>query len=125
MASGSDFGPPPPQPTSTARATTHKVRLCTGRGVCQPPPVLPLKDNIPTRRQPIVTIAIIVICAFVYFFLQKGGISGPNDNSVVKFAAIPYEITHPGKHCGLTNGGTVEPGPTAICSASAASPPSR
>ena len=69
--------------------------------------MLPLKDNIPTRHPPIVTIAIIVICAFVYFFLQKGGISGPNDNSVVKFAAIPYEITHPGKHCGLVQAGQV------------------
>jgi membrane associated rhomboid family serine protease len=65
--------------------------------------VLPLKDNIPTRRKPILTIAIIVICVFVYFFVQKGGISGPSDNSVVKYAAIPYEITHPGKHCALVD----------------------
>jgi membrane associated rhomboid family serine protease len=69
--------------------------------------VLPLKDNIPTRRPPILTIAIIVACVFVYFFLQKGGINGPSDQSVVKYAAIPYEITHPGKECGLTTGGTV------------------
>jgi membrane associated rhomboid family serine protease len=63
--------------------------------------VLPLKDNIPTRRFPVVTVAIIVICAIVYFLLQKGGISGPTDHSVVKYGAIPYEITHPGKHCDL------------------------
>jgi membrane associated rhomboid family serine protease len=69
--------------------------------------VLPLKDNIPTRRTPIVTIAIIAICVFVYFFLQKGGISGPNDGSVVKYGAIPYEITHPGDHCGITQTGAV------------------
>jgi membrane associated rhomboid family serine protease len=69
--------------------------------------VLPLRDNIPTRRTPIVTIAIIAICVLVYFFLQKGGISGPNDGEVVKYAAIPYEITHPGKHCGLTVTGNV------------------
>jgi membrane associated rhomboid family serine protease len=76
--------------------------------------VLPLKDNIPTRRPPILTIAIIAICVFVYFFLQKGGINGPSDQSVVKYAAIPYEITHPGKECGLTSNGAVacegEPG---------------
>jgi membrane associated rhomboid family serine protease len=76
--------------------------------------VLPLKDNIPTRRPPILTIAIIAICVFVYFFLQKGGINGPSDQSVVKYAAIPYEITHPGKECGLTPTGAVacegEPG---------------
>jgi membrane associated rhomboid family serine protease len=69
--------------------------------------VLPLKDNIPTRRPAIVTIAIIAICVFVYFFLQKGGLNGPSDQSVVKYAAIPYEITHPGKECGLTTAGTV------------------
>ena len=66
--------------------------------------MLPLKDNIPTRRFPILTVAIIAICAFVYFILQKGGISGPTDASVVKFGAIPYEITHWGKHCELAQG---------------------
>jgi membrane associated rhomboid family serine protease len=63
--------------------------------------VLPLKDNIPTRRFPVLTVAIIVICCVVYFGLQRGGIHGPSDQSVVKYAAIPYEITHPGDHCGL------------------------
>src|SRR4051812_13459594 len=57
---------------------------------------------------------LIGICVFVYFFLQRGGISGPSDNSVVKFAAIPYEITHPGKECALVQNGAVacqgEPG---------------
>jgi rhomboid family protein len=69
--------------------------------------VLPLKDNIPTRRPAVVTIAIIAACCFVYFFLQKGGISGPSDQSTVKFALIPYELTHPGKHCDLVSGGAV------------------
>jgi membrane associated rhomboid family serine protease len=69
--------------------------------------VLPLKDNIPTRRPPIITIAIIIACVFVYFFLQKGGINGPSDTSVVKYAAIPYEITHPGKECALVETGQV------------------
>jgi membrane associated rhomboid family serine protease len=63
--------------------------------------VLPLKDNIPTRNTPFVTIALILACVFVYFVLQHGGISGPTDASVVKYAAIPYEITHPGKECGI------------------------
>jgi membrane associated rhomboid family serine protease len=65
--------------------------------------VLPLKDNIPTRRFPVLTVAIIVICCVVYVGLQKGGISGPDNTNVVKYAAIPYEITHPGKHCGLVS----------------------
>jgi membrane associated rhomboid family serine protease len=67
--------------------------------------VLPLKDNIPTRRFPIVTVAIIVICTVVYFGFQRGGFSGPPDPSVVKYAAIPYEITHPGKHCDFVPAG--------------------
>jgi membrane associated rhomboid family serine protease len=62
----------------------------------------------------VITIAIIATCVFVYFFLQKGGLKGPSDTSVVKYAAIPYEITHPGKECGLVQNGVVacqgEPG---------------
>ena len=63
--------------------------------------MIPLRDNIPTRRFPILTVALIAICVFVYFFLQHGGLNGPSEESVVKYGAIPYEITHPGKHCGL------------------------
>jgi membrane associated rhomboid family serine protease len=69
--------------------------------------VLPLKDNIPTRRFPIVTVAIIVICCVVYFGLQHGGIHGPSDKSVVKYALIPYEVTHPGDHCALIQAGAI------------------
>jgi membrane associated rhomboid family serine protease len=62
--------------------------------------VFPLKDNIPTDRTAFVTIALIVINALVYFVLQKGGIlSGPPDQGVVHYGAIPYELTHPGKEC--------------------------
>jgi len=69
--------------------------------------LIPLKDNIPTRQFPVLTVAIIVICCVVYFGLQRGGINGPDDASVVKYAAIPYEITHPGKECGLVQSGEV------------------
>jgi membrane associated rhomboid family serine protease len=62
--------------------------------------VIPLKDNIPTERTPIVAIALIVINVFVYFVLQKGGIlHGPADEVVIHYGAIPYEITHLGKEC--------------------------
>ena len=68
--------------------------------------MFPIKDNIPTERTAIVTIALIVINTVVYFVFQKGGIfHGPTDTSVVKWGAIPYEITHPGKECALANGG--------------------
>jgi membrane associated rhomboid family serine protease len=73
--------------------------------------VFPLKDNIPTDRFPIVTVAIIVICVAVFIWQQPSGFSTVNDKKVVEYGAIPYEITHPGKHCGLgeavTGGGTL------------------
>jgi hypothetical protein len=34
--------------------------------------VFPLKDNIPTDRLPVVTIALIVANVVVYFLLQEG-----------------------------------------------------
>jgi membrane associated rhomboid family serine protease len=44
----------------------------------------------------------------VYFLLQKGGIfSGPNDHSVVRWGAIPYEFSHLGKECGESLGQVV------------------
>ncbi|HUR87001.1 MAG TPA: rhomboid family intramembrane serine protease [Solirubrobacteraceae bacterium] len=64
--------------------------------------MFPLKDNIPTERTAVVTIALIVINVIVYFFLQKGGIlSGPDDQIVVDWGAIPYEITHLGDECAI------------------------
>ena len=65
--------------------------------------MFPLKDNIPTDRLAIVTIALIVINVIVYFVLQKGGIfSGPDDGIVVDYGAIPYEFTHPGDQCDIS-----------------------
>jgi rhomboid family protein len=67
--------------------------------------MIPIKDNIPTDRLPIVTIVLIAANVIVYFALQKhvGGIfSGPTDQNTVRWGAIPYEFTHWGKHCGLT-----------------------
>jgi membrane associated rhomboid family serine protease len=70
--------------------------------------VFPLKDNIPTDRTAIVTIALIVINVIVYFVLQKGGIfSGPDDAIVVDWGAIPYEFSHPGNDCGVTEAGRI------------------
>jgi membrane associated rhomboid family serine protease len=70
--------------------------------------VFPIKDNIPTERTPWVTIAFIAINVLVYFILQKGGIfSGPADPGVVHYGAIPYELTHLGKHCDISSLGTI------------------
>jgi rhomboid family protein len=68
--------------------------------------LLPLKDNIPTDRLPIVTILLIAANVIVYFFLQKhtGGVfSGPEDVNTTRWGAIPYEFTHWGDHCILSD----------------------
>jgi membrane associated rhomboid family serine protease len=65
--------------------------------------LLPLKDNIPTRTFPIVTVVIIILNVLVYFGFEQGGIGDVGDQKVVAhYSAIPYEITHPGKLCGLS-----------------------
>jgi membrane associated rhomboid family serine protease len=70
--------------------------------------LFPLKDNIPTRRFAFLTAAIIVINVAVYFVFQNGGWSLPEDDTkTVEYGAIPYEITHPGDHCGIDQTGQV------------------
>jgi membrane associated rhomboid family serine protease len=70
--------------------------------------LFPLKDNIPTRRFAFLTVAIIVINVAVYFVFQNGGWSLPEDDTkTVEYGAIPYEITHPGDHCGIDQTGQV------------------
>jgi membrane associated rhomboid family serine protease len=66
--------------------------------------LLPIKDDIPTRRFPIVTVLIIAINLVVFFGFQVTNVSlsgATLDQEVVtKYAAVPYEITHPGDQCG-------------------------
>jgi membrane associated rhomboid family serine protease len=57
-----------------------------------------------------VTIALIVINVFVYFFLQpKSGIDFSGNSlqqgALFHYGAIPYELTHPGQHCELIQQG--------------------
>ena len=61
--------------------------------------MIPLKDNIPTRRFPVLTVAIIVINVVVYFLFQEGKFSTVDEEFVVDYGVIPYELTHPGDHC--------------------------
>jgi membrane associated rhomboid family serine protease len=81
--------------------------------------MFPLKDNIPTDRFPVVTVALIVINVMVFLFWQQPtGLAGVSDEKVVRYGAIPYEITHPGKHCELvtvTDPATGQPAKTAAC----------
>ena len=70
--------------------------------------MLPIKDDIPTRRFPVLTVAIIAINVFVFFGLQVENVSLDGaqlkDAVVVEYAAIPYEITNPGEQCSIERG---------------------
>ena len=60
--------------------------------------MFPLKDNIPTERFPVVTVALIVANVIVYFFLQDGVLGLPDggavgDWPVSTYAYIPCTIT--------------------------------
>jgi membrane associated rhomboid family serine protease len=68
--------------------------------------VFPLKDDIPTRRTPAVTIALIIANVVIFFLsIRTGGSiwSGPDAQTVVEYGVIPYEITHPGDQCELVD----------------------
>jgi membrane associated rhomboid family serine protease len=68
--------------------------------------MFPIKDNIPTDRFPLVTVALIVANVVVYLLaIRHGGslISGPDTQEIVKYGATPYALTHSGVHCGLVS----------------------
>src|SRR2546422_447979 len=81
--------------------------------------MFPLKDNIPNERFPFVTVAPIAIHVIAYLLsIRHGGsfFGGPTDSSAVHYGAIPYELTHPGKHCDLVSVQTLEgSGATVAC----------
>ncbi len=68
--------------------------------------MIPLKDDIPTRRTPVLTLVIIAICVAVYFLFERGlwDLGTTGNERVLEFGAIPYEITNPGKECGEVEG---------------------
>ena len=59
--------------------------------------MFPLKDNIPTDRFPVVTVALIVANAIVYFLLQDGGweitSNATGDWPVGEYALVPCDVT--------------------------------
>ena len=62
--------------------------------------VIPLRDNIPTSRTPVVTYALIAANILVYFLWQKGGIALGTRTAthyqcqLLEWSAIPAELTH-------------------------------
>jgi len=63
--------------------------------------LLPLKDDIPTRRLPVVTIALIAINVIVYFIFEHGlwDLGDTGNQRVIEYGAIPLELTDPGTEC--------------------------
>jgi membrane associated rhomboid family serine protease len=75
--------------------------------------VIPLKDNIPTGGTAWLTIALIAANTIVYLLsIRHGGSlwSGPPADVSVHYGAIPYELTHPGRHCDVIALGSGGPG---------------
>jgi membrane associated rhomboid family serine protease len=70
--------------------------------------MIPLKDDIPTRRFPIVTVVLIAINVIVYFAFEQGlwGLGDVGNERVIEYGAIPIELTEPGTECASTAGGT-------------------
>ena len=72
--------------------------------------MFPLKDNIPTDKFPVVTVALIALNVIAYFFWQRGGITLGDPSSphyfenLVRYSEFPYEVTHPGDHCDYVSG---------------------
>ena len=67
--------------------------------------LFPLKDDIPTRRFPVLTVAIIVVTCTLSTSASSRRLSElgeTGDERVLEYGAIPYELTHPGSDCGPT-----------------------
>jgi membrane associated rhomboid family serine protease len=75
--------------------------------------LIPVKDNIPTLRFPIVTVVLIALNVAVFAW-QLTLSSGPGsstsphvpglsqaDEAALDYGAIPYRLTHPGKDCAV------------------------
>ena len=79
--------------------------------------MFPLRDNIPTDRFPVVTVALIVANVLAYFFWQRGGITlGSPDSTeylcnLYEFGVIPREITDPDFDLQARDCGTFEASP--------------
>jgi membrane associated rhomboid family serine protease len=93
--------------------------------------VIPLKDNIPTSRFPILTVALIAINVVVFIWqihfsssdssnraYRSLGVS-ESDQVTLEYGAIPYRLLHPGKDCAVgavrENGGASFSQPKIIC----------
>ncbi|HEX6115950.1 MAG TPA: rhomboid family intramembrane serine protease [Solirubrobacterales bacterium] len=74
--------------------------------------MLPLRDNLPTDRFPVLTVVLIAINVIVFGWMLTLGDSdyaspelrelgiAESDQASIEYGAIPYRLTHPGEDCG-------------------------
>jgi membrane associated rhomboid family serine protease len=75
--------------------------------------LIPVKDNIPTLRFPVVTVTLIALnlAVFAWQLTQStdpGSSTSPHipsvsqrDETTLEYGAIPYRLTHPGRDCAV------------------------
>lgn len=67
--------------------------------------MIPLKDNIPTRRVPVLTLALIAVNILVFFVVEHArlrlGGTELDQSKIVEYGLIPFRISHPGSVCGV------------------------
>jgi membrane associated rhomboid family serine protease len=89
--------------------------------------LIPLKDNLPTSRFPVLTAVLIVVNVAIFIWqtqfptdpqLTRAGLTTGIDQSAVGYGAIPYRITHPDEsECSLR---TTRQDSTIVCGGAAA-----
>ena len=74
--------------------------------------MIPLKDDIPTTRFPIVTVVLIAINVIVYFVFEQGlwDLGDVGNERVIEYGAIPGEITDPDVQCIDAGGSQIQCG---------------
>jgi membrane associated rhomboid family serine protease len=89
--------------------------------------LIPLKDNIPTLRFPILTVLLIVANIAVFAWQSTlsstpGSSRSPHvaglseqDEATLDYGAIPYRLTHPGRECAVGATGTQTAGVDVVC----------
>jgi membrane associated rhomboid family serine protease len=94
--------------------------------------LIPIKDNIPTSRFPILTVLLIVVNLIVFGWqlsfsssdysngaYRTLGVS-EQDQNTLEYGAIPYRLTHPGEDCAVGVTDAAKPQADVVCQGTSA-----